>query len=166
MARTVVTPSPGFISIAVSDVQRSASFYERYLGAIRDTFDFGPESATFVGWPTFALSSARRPDLPGPSPATTSIQLWWRASDAQALYEQACRGRRPDRRGAVRRALRADVCDGRPRRLPDHRLREGSAALLAAQARLIVPDPGDRSSENCLSSASRTASRPQPNSSA
>jgi predicted enzyme related to lactoylglutathione lyase len=89
MARTVVTPSPGFISIAVSDVQASASFYERHLGAIRDTFDFGPESATFVGWPTFALSSARRPDLPGPSPATTSIQLWWRASDAQALYEQA-----------------------------------------------------------------------------
>ena len=43
----------------------------------------------FVGWPTLALSSARRPDLPGPSPETTSIQLWWRASDAQALYEQA-----------------------------------------------------------------------------
>ena len=41
MATTVVTPSPGFISIAVSDVQASASFYERYLGAIRDTFDFG-----------------------------------------------------------------------------------------------------------------------------
>ena len=64
MARTVVTPSPGFISIAVSDVQTSAGFYERYLGAIRDTFDFGPESATFVGWPTFALSSARRRLLP------------------------------------------------------------------------------------------------------
>ena len=88
MPITVVTPSPGFISIAVQDVQRSASFYERYLGAVRDTFDFGPDSAVFVGWPTLALSSARRPDLPGPSPATTSIQLWWRASDAQALYEQ------------------------------------------------------------------------------
>ena len=55
----------------------------------RDTFDYGPDSAVFVGWPTFALSSARRPDLPPPSPDTTSIQLWWRASDAQALYEQA-----------------------------------------------------------------------------
>jgi predicted enzyme related to lactoylglutathione lyase len=89
MQSTVVTPSPGFISIAVQDVGRSARFYERYLGAVRDTFDFGPDSAVFVGWPTFALSSARRPDLPGPSPETTSIQLWWRASDAQALYEQA-----------------------------------------------------------------------------
>jgi predicted enzyme related to lactoylglutathione lyase len=88
MTKTVVTPSPGFVSIAVQDAERSAAFYERYLGAIRDTFDFGPDSAVFVGWPTFALSSARRPDLPPPSPETTSIQLWWRASDAQALFEQ------------------------------------------------------------------------------
>ncbi len=89
MVNTVVTPSPGFISIAVTDVERSAVFYETYLGAVRDTFDFGPQSAVFVGWPTFALSSARRPDQPGPSPESTSIQLWWRASDAQALYERA-----------------------------------------------------------------------------
>ena len=88
MSPTVVTPSPGFISIAVQDVKRSAAFYERYLGAIRDTFDFGAESAVFVGWPTFALSAVRRPDLPSPSPETTSVQLWWRASDAQALFEQ------------------------------------------------------------------------------
>ena len=89
MPSTVVTPSPGFISIAVRDARSSAGFYERYLGAVRDTFDFGPDSAVFVGWPTFALSSVRRPGLPEPSPETTTIQLWWRASDAQALYEQA-----------------------------------------------------------------------------
>jgi len=89
MPSTVVTPSPGFISIAVRDARASAGFYERYLGAVRDTFDFGPDSAVFVGWPTFALSSVRRPGLPEPSPETTTIQLWWRASDAQALYEQA-----------------------------------------------------------------------------
>jgi len=83
-----VTGSPGFISIAVSDVERSASFYERHLGAVRDTFDFGPEAVAFVGWPTFALSASRRPGQPGPSPDTTSIQLWWRASNAQVLYEQ------------------------------------------------------------------------------
>jgi hypothetical protein len=29
MPDTVVTPSPGFISIAVEDAQRSAVFYER-----------------------------------------------------------------------------------------------------------------------------------------
>jgi predicted enzyme related to lactoylglutathione lyase len=82
MSATVVTPSPGFISIAVSDVARSAIFYETYLGAVRDTFDFGPTAVSFVGWPTFALNSARPP-----SPDSTTIQLWWRASDAQALFE-------------------------------------------------------------------------------
>jgi predicted enzyme related to lactoylglutathione lyase len=80
---TAVTPSPGFISIAVTDVQRSAAFYERHLGAIRDTFDFGPDAVAFVGWPAFALTALR-----APSQDTTSIQLWWRASDAQALYER------------------------------------------------------------------------------
>src|SRR5437870_11759335 len=55
MARTSVTGSPGFISIAVSDAQKSAAFYERYLGAVRDTFDFGPDAVAFVGWPTFAV---------------------------------------------------------------------------------------------------------------
>ena len=89
MASVAVTGSPGFISIAVTDVSRSADFYERYLGGVRDTFDFGPASAVFVGWPTYALSSARPPGQAGPSPETTSIQLWWRASDAQALYERA-----------------------------------------------------------------------------
>ncbi|TME26869.1 MAG: VOC family protein [Chloroflexi bacterium] len=88
MRQTAVTTSPGFISIAVSDVSRSAAFYERHLGGVRDTFDFGPDAVAFVGWPTFALSAARRPGQPGPSPETTSIQLWWRASDAQALYER------------------------------------------------------------------------------
>jgi predicted enzyme related to lactoylglutathione lyase len=92
MAQTAVTGSPGFISIAVTDVARSAEFYERYLGGIRDTFDFGPDSAVFVGWPTVALSGARRPGQPGPSPDSTSIQLWWRASDAQALHDQAVAG--------------------------------------------------------------------------
>jgi predicted enzyme related to lactoylglutathione lyase len=92
MANPAVTPSPGFISIAVTDIARSAAFYEEYLGGVRDSFDFGPDSAVFVGWPTYALSAARRPGQPGPSPDTTSIQLWWRASDAQALYERAAAG--------------------------------------------------------------------------
>ncbi len=87
MPSTAVTPSPGFISIAVSDAEKSAAFYERYLGAIRDTFDFGPDAVAFVGWPTFAVNSARRPGSTGPSPETTTIALWWRAGDAQALFE-------------------------------------------------------------------------------
>jgi predicted enzyme related to lactoylglutathione lyase len=89
VANPAVTPSPGFISIAVTDVQKSAAFYEDYLGGVRDSFDFGTNSAVFVGWPTYALSSARPPGQPGPSPNTTSIQVWWRASDAQALHDRA-----------------------------------------------------------------------------
>jgi predicted enzyme related to lactoylglutathione lyase len=89
MGKVAVTGSPGFISIAVSDVGRSTEFYERYLGGVRDTFDFGPQAAAFVGWPTYALSSVRPPGGDGPSPANSPIQLWWRASDAQALYERA-----------------------------------------------------------------------------
>lgn len=85
MSSSAVTPSPGFVSIAVSDAERSAAFYEKYLGAIRDTFDFGRGAVAFVGWPALALNAA-----PGQAIAATEsspIQLWWRASDAQALYE-------------------------------------------------------------------------------
>jgi predicted enzyme related to lactoylglutathione lyase len=78
---------PGFISITVSDVARSAEFYERQLGAVRDPYDFGPNAVAFLGWPAFAVS-APRPDRPPPSPGTTSIALWWRAANAQALYER------------------------------------------------------------------------------
>ena len=88
MPTTAVTGSPGFISIAVADAERSAAFYERHLGAVRDTFDFGPDAVAFVGWPTFAVSAVRRPGQPEPSPEATGIQLWWRASDAQVLYQQ------------------------------------------------------------------------------
>lgn len=89
MIRTVISGTPGFISIAVNDAATTAVFYERYLGAVRDPFDFGPHAVAFIGWPAFALNSSRRPGQPGPSPETTSIGLWWRASDAQALFELA-----------------------------------------------------------------------------
>ena len=88
MSATAVTGNPGFISIQVADAQRSAAFYEQHLGAVRDTFDFGPDAVAFVGWPTFAVSAVRRPGAPGPSPEATTIQLWWRASDAQTLFEK------------------------------------------------------------------------------
>jgi hypothetical protein len=87
MRKAVVAPTPGFISIAVSDAQRSAAVYEEYLGAIRDPFDFGPRAVAFVGWPAYALSSVSWSEQV--TPETSGIQLWWRASDAQALYEKA-----------------------------------------------------------------------------
>jgi predicted enzyme related to lactoylglutathione lyase len=88
MKPSAVTGSPGFISMAVADAARSAAFYERYLGVTRDTFDFGPQAVAFVGWPAFAINASRGPDVPGAAAATSPIQLWWRASDAQALYER------------------------------------------------------------------------------
>jgi predicted enzyme related to lactoylglutathione lyase len=78
---------PGFLSITVNDVHRSAAFYEEYLGARRDPFDFGDAAIAFLGWPAFSLSAAR-PGQPGPNPEGTSIALWWRSADAQALYER------------------------------------------------------------------------------
>jgi catechol 2,3-dioxygenase-like lactoylglutathione lyase family enzyme len=42
---------PGFIAITVSDVARSADFYEKHLGAVRDPYNFGPTAVAFLGWP-------------------------------------------------------------------------------------------------------------------
>lgn len=78
---------PGFIAITVSDVARSADFYEKHLGAVRDPYNFGPTSVALLGWPAFAVS-APRPGQPPASPDGTSIALWWRASDAQALHDR------------------------------------------------------------------------------
>ena len=89
MKPTAVTPSPGFISIAVTDVAQSAAFYEKYLGAVRDTFDFGPSAGAFVGWPTFGINASRGLTREQLAADQSPIQLWWRASDAQALYERA-----------------------------------------------------------------------------
>src|SRR4029450_9033914 len=61
MKRLAVTGSPGFISIAVSDVNRSAAFYTEHLGATRDTFDWGPESAGVGGVPAGAGGRAHGP---------------------------------------------------------------------------------------------------------
>src|SRR5215469_5455401 len=79
---------PGFMAITVSDVPRSAAFYETHLGAVRDPFDFGSAVVAFVGPPIPFTLSAPRPGQPGPAADTSSIALWWKASDAQAVYER------------------------------------------------------------------------------
>jgi predicted enzyme related to lactoylglutathione lyase len=80
---------PGFVAITVSDVSRSAAFYEEHLGAVRDTFDFGATRAVaFVGPPIPFIVTAPRPGQPGPAPDVSSIALWWKAKDAQAVYER------------------------------------------------------------------------------
>ena len=87
MAATVVTGSPGFISIAVTDIHR-------YRGVLRALSRGGPQHVQFRagsgclrGVADDWVELGPSPGAPGPSPETTSIQLWWRASDAQALYE-------------------------------------------------------------------------------
>jgi predicted enzyme related to lactoylglutathione lyase len=87
MPNPAVTPSPGFISITVSDIDRSASFYEHHLGAVRDTFDFGAGGVAFVGWPTYALNSTR--PLADGAAGSSPIQLWWRASNVDAVHDRA-----------------------------------------------------------------------------
>jgi len=78
---------PGFVSITVSDMERSAAFYEHHLGALRDPYDFSPAAVAFLGWPALSVSAAR-PGQPGPNPEATTIGLWWRAADAQTLYQR------------------------------------------------------------------------------
>jgi len=87
MPDDVKVVGPGFIAITVTDLARSAEFYEKQLGAVRDPYDFSPTSVAFLGWPAFALS-VPRPGQRAASPDTTTIALWWRAADAQALYER------------------------------------------------------------------------------
>jgi predicted enzyme related to lactoylglutathione lyase len=80
---------PGFLAITVTDVARSAAFYETHLGAVRDTFDFSPAAAVaFVGPPIPFTVTAARPGQPGPSAENSTIALWWKATDAQAIYER------------------------------------------------------------------------------
>ena len=131
MTGSVMTSSPGFISIGVSDVDRSAAFYERYLGGNRDTFDYGPRSAVFVGWPTL------RPQFP----TATAARPAARRNDLGLVARERCpgtvrtsgRGRSPDPRGAVRWAVRPDVRNGRSGWLPHHDLRARSTPLLATE---------------------------------
>ncbi|MDQ6773144.1 MAG: VOC family protein [Candidatus Dormibacteraeota bacterium] len=79
---------PGFAAITVSDVPRSAAFYETHLGAKRDPFDFGPAAVAFLGPPVpFTVRRASQ-GQPGPAGAASSIALWWKASDPQAVYER------------------------------------------------------------------------------
>ena len=85
MSETAVTPSPGFISISVGDVDRSARFYETTWAPSATPLRSGRVLSPL-------LAGHIRPEF-GPRSAAVAescpIQLWWRASDAQALFERA-----------------------------------------------------------------------------
>ena len=79
---------PDFISLQVRDLDRSAAFYEQYLGLVRNPA--GPPHA--VVFKTEPIAFAVRDPLPGVDLTTTKqpgegIALWLHASDAQQIHD-------------------------------------------------------------------------------
>ncbi|PWD50749.1 glyoxalase [Serinibacter arcticus] len=76
---------PGFISLQVRDVPRSAEFYERHLGFTRQA---GPPTA--VVFDTAPASFAVRPPLPGvdldEAPLGRGVGIWLHAADVAAVH--------------------------------------------------------------------------------
>ena len=79
---------PDFISLQVRDLQRSAAFYERYLGLKRS--DTGPPHA--VVFDTGPIALAVRDIIPGTDPDPVAqpgrgMALWLHAPDAQDIHD-------------------------------------------------------------------------------
>jgi predicted enzyme related to lactoylglutathione lyase len=83
----VAVTGPDFISLQVRDLERSAAFYEKYLGLNRTA---GPPHA--VVFATTPIAFAVR-DIPaGTAPDTTAhpghgMALWLHAPDAQDIHD-------------------------------------------------------------------------------
>ena len=77
---------PGFISLQVRDVPRSAAFYERHLGFTRQA---GPPHA--VVFATAPAAFAVRTALPGvdldAGPLGRGVGVWLHAPEAQAVHD-------------------------------------------------------------------------------
>jgi predicted enzyme related to lactoylglutathione lyase len=79
---------PDFVSIQVSDLQRSARFYEEHLGLRRSPA--GPRHA--VVFDTKPVAFAVREPLPGFDPASAAqpgegTALWLHAPDTQEIHD-------------------------------------------------------------------------------
>ncbi|MBW4041345.1 MAG: VOC family protein [Acidobacteria bacterium] len=87
---------PDFISLQVRDLERSARFYEQYLGLVRSTA--GPPHA--VVFETTPIAFAVRDVGPGvdldsvPHPGVGTA-LWLHATDAQAIHDALVVGGTP-----------------------------------------------------------------------
>ena len=109
---------PGFISLQVRDLERSAAFYEHYLGLKRS--DAGPPHAVVFGTKpiAFAVRDVVAGDRPGAiAPPGQGMALWLHAPDAQDIHD-ASPPRHDDRLSAGRRAVRPHLHVRGPRRLP------------------------------------------------
>ncbi len=78
---------PGFVSLQVRDLERSAAFYERYLGFTRQNGP--PDAVVFDTAP--AAFAVRRPlpgvDLDSNGPLGAGIGLWFHAPGSQSIYD-------------------------------------------------------------------------------
>lgn len=84
----MTTVGPDFISLQVSDLERSAAFYEQQLGLTRSKA--APPHA--VVFDTHPVAFAVREPLPGTNLETLprpgeGVGLWLRATDAQQLHD-------------------------------------------------------------------------------
>lgn len=80
---------PDFISLQVSDLEASASFYETYLGLARS--QAGPPHA--VVFETKPIAFALRDVLPGTELGLSArpglgVALWLHADDTQAIHDK------------------------------------------------------------------------------
>ena len=78
---------PDFISIQVSDLERSAAFYEEFLGLTRQPGP--PHAVVFDTKPiAFAVREAAEGFDPQSEPAPSGgVALWFHAPDAQAIHD-------------------------------------------------------------------------------
>ena len=110
---------PDFISLQVRDLERSAAFYEQYLGLKRS--DAGPPHA--VVFDTKPIAFAVRDviagtDLDAIAQPGQGMALWLHAPDAQDIHDALAAALHDDRLSARRRAVRPHVHVRGPRRLP------------------------------------------------
>jgi len=84
----VAVTGPDFISLQVRDLERSAAFYERYLGLKRS--DAGPPHAVVFGTKPIAFAVrdvVAGTDLDAIAQPGQGMALWLHAPDAQDIHD-------------------------------------------------------------------------------
>ena len=109
---------PDFVSLQVRDLERSAAFYEQYLGLKCSAA--GPPHAVVFGTTRSRSPFATSPRAPTWSDraAGQGMTLWLHAPDAQDIHDALAAAGAHDHLSARRRAIRPHLHLRRPRRLP------------------------------------------------
>lgn len=97
----MATTGPDFISLQARDLERSAAFYEQYLGVVRVA---GPPYA--VVFDSTPIAFALRDLVPGVDldtspPPGLGAAIWPHASDPQAIHDALVAGGKPIVSGPV-----------------------------------------------------------------